>query len=305
MSAAPSARYAVAETKDLVETHRLVDRERDAEVVLAPTRGGMVTRFRVGGDELLFLDQGTLRDHTQNVRGGIPILFPFAGRLRDDAFLLDGQRIAMPQHGFARKMPWRIIGTAADADAAAIILQLEHSDATLQAWPFRFRLTFRYVLRDEVLTIHQRYQNLDDRPMPMHPGLHPYFRVDDWSKRHVRLETAATKAYDNSAGSLCTLAAPIEFGSGEVDLQLLDHGQTRVRLTRPGTAGVDLTSERADTVVTVWSLPGRDFVCVEPWTRPSDAVNRGEALLVEPSQAYESVVSISLGPVSPPPGGGT
>jgi galactose mutarotase-like enzyme len=297
MFAPPPARYAVIETKDLVETHRLVDHERDAEVVMAPMRGGMVTRFRVGADDLLFLDQATLRDHTQNVRGGIPILFPFAGRLSNDVFTLDGERVPMPQHGFARKVPWRIAATET-ADAAAITLELEHSEATLQVWPFRFRLTFRYALRDETLTITERYQNLGDRPMPMHPGLHPYFRVADWTKRHARLETTATMAYDNRTGLRRALTGPIELGSGEVDLQLLDHGQTRVRLVRPGAPAVDLAYDRADTVVTVWTQPSRDFVCLQPWTRPSDAVNQGQALLVAPGADYETVVSISSGPTS-------
>jgi len=300
MPAAPSARYAVIETKDLVETHRLVDHERDAEVVLAPMRGGMVTRFRVGTDDLLFLDQATLRDHTQNVRGGIPILFPFAGRLSNDAFVLDGERIPMPQHGFARKVPWRIAATDT-TEAAAITLVLDHSEATLQDWPFRFRLTFRYALRAETLTISQRVQNLGDRPMPMHPGLHPYFRVEDWSKRHARLETAATVAYDNRTGLRRALTGPIELGSVEVDLQLLDHGQTQVRLLRPGVSAIDLAYDAPDTIVTVWTQPSRDYVCVEPWTRPSNAVNEGQGLLVPPGAAHESVVAISRGPTSPAP----
>lgn len=184
MTGVSSARYAVLETKDLVETHRLVDRQLDAEVVLAPVRGGMVTRFRIGTDDVLFLDQATLRDHTQNVRGGIPILFPFAGRLAGDAFDLNGQRLTLPQHGFARKLPWRIAGTET-TDAAAITLVLEHSEATLQVWPFRFRLQFRYELGDGALTLRERFENFGPGPMPMHPGLHPYFRVDDWTKRQA------------------------------------------------------------------------------------------------------------------------
>jgi galactose mutarotase-like enzyme len=292
MSAASSAGYAVVQTKDLVETHRLVDGDRDAEVVVAPVRGGMVTRFRVGADDILFLDHATLRDHTQNVRGGIPILFPFAGRLTDDAFVLAGQRIVVPQHGFARKLPWRIAATGTEG-AASITLVLEHSESTLQAWPFPFRLRFQYALRDAALTISQRYENLGDRPMPIHPGLHPYFRVDDWSKRQARIETAATRAFDNRTGAPRVLVGPIELGSGEVDLQLLDHGTTHVRLTRPGASAVDLSYDRAETVVTVWSLPSRDFVCVEPWTRPSDAVNHGQALEVPPGGGYETHASIS------------
>src|SRR3569833_2607160 len=101
------ARYAVLETRDLVETHRLVDRQSNAEVLIAPLRGGMVTEFRIGDDQLLYLDRATLRAHAQNVRGGIPILFPVAGRLGNDSFPVDGERVSMSQHGFARRMPWR------------------------------------------------------------------------------------------------------------------------------------------------------------------------------------------------------
>lgn len=301
MTGVSSARYAVLETKDLVETHRLVDRQLDAEVVLAPVRGGMVTRFRIGTDDVLFLDQATLRDHTQNVRGGIPILFPFAGRLAGDAFDLNGQRLTLPQHGFARKLPWRIAGTET-TDAAAITLVLEHSEATLQVWPFRFRLQFRYELGDGALTLRERFENFGPGPMPMHPGLHPYFRVDDWTKRQARLETTATRTYDNRAGRPRVLVGPVELGSGEIDLQLLDHGTNHVRLTRPGKAAIDLQYDDPDTVVTVWTQPGRDFVCVEPWTRPSDAVNRGEALLVPPGGVYETRLTISCGPVGAPAG---
>lgn len=299
MSGASTARYAVLETKDLVESHRLVDRDCEAEVVLAPVRGGMVTRFRVGSDDVLFLDQATLRDHTQNVRGGIPVLFPFAGRLSGDTFLLGDQRLTMPQHGFARKLPWRIAGTET-SDAAVITLVLEHSEATLPVWPFRFRLSFRYQLRDGALTLNQRFENLGPGAMPMHPGLHPYFRVDDWTKRQARLETTATRAYDNRAGAPRVLVGPLELGSGEVDLQLLDHGTDHVRLTRPGRAPIDLSYDDPDTVVTVWTQPSRDFVCVEPWTRPSNAVNQGRALLVAPGEAFESRLTIGCGPAEAP-----
>ena len=293
MAAPSSSRYAVLETKDLVETHRLVDQEQDVEVVLAPVRGGMVTRFRIGDDNLLFLDQATLRDHTQNVRGGIPVLFPIAGRLTGDGFLLDGERIAMPQHGFARKMPWHITATSSD-DEAAMTLSLEHSEATLAMWPFRFRLTFRYQLRDGQLTITQRYENLGDRPMPIHPGLHPYFRVEDWRKREARVVTAATRGFDNRADAPKAITGPIELGQGEVNLQLLDHGQPHIRLDRPDGPPIELSYDAPQTVVVLWTLPARDFVCVEPWATQSDALNRGDALLVPPAGAHDAILRIAL-----------
>lgn len=291
MTAVPPARYAVVETKDLVETHRLIDHQADAEVIVAPARGGMVTRFRVSDDDILFLDQATLRDHSQNVRGGIPVLFPIAGRLTNDQFVVDGQPITMAQHGFARKIPWRITATEA-TDAAAITLVLEHSESTLQVWPFRFKLTFRYELRDGALTIQQRYENLGARPMPIQPGLHPYFRVDEWRKREVHVVTAANHAFDNRTGVAVSPVGPIDFGAGEVDLQLLDHAQPAVTLVRPTGGAIDLRYDDPATVIVVWTLPARGFVCVEPWLRRADALNRGDALVVPVGGSHETFLTI-------------
>jgi galactose mutarotase-like enzyme len=292
MDSVSSDRYAVLETKDLVETHRLLDRDRDAEVVVSPVRGGMVTRYRIGADDILFLDQATLRDHTQNVRGGIPILFPIAGRLNGDGFMLDGERIFVPQHGFARKVPWGI--TASDnKGAASITVSLHDTESSRADWPFPFRLTFRYELRDGVLTIHQRYENPGNRPMPIHPGLHPYFRVEDWRKREARVPTGATQGFDNRTGVDVAVVGPIEFGPAEIDLQLLNHGQPAIRLTRPDLSAIELTYGTPDSVITIWAVPARDYVCVEPWSRRSDALNRGTALVVPAGGVHETMLRIA------------
>lgn len=295
MSVVPSSRYAVLETKDLVETHRLVDHEKNAEAVVAPTRGGMVTRIAIGDDDILFLDRATLRDHSQNVRGGIPVLFPIAGRLTDDRFLLDGAQVPMAQHGFARRVPWHIVATGVQ-DAATMTLALEHSESTLAIWPFRFRITFVYELRDGTFAIRQRYENLDAKPMPISPGLHPYFRVDDWHKHDARVITSAREAFDNRTGQQVALTGPIDLGAGEVDLQLLDHGQPEISLRRPDARTVRLSYRDPTTVIAVWTLPSRGFVCIEPWARRADALNRGEAIWVPSGGTHESVLEISSEP---------
>ena len=292
MSADPTeVRYAVVETRDLVETHRLVDRQLDAEVLIAPLRGGMVTEFRIGDDQLLYLDRATLRDHAQNVRGGIPVLFPVAGRLASDSFPVDGERVAMSQHGFARRMPWRVSGIDTSG-AASLSVTLDANDATLAQWPYRFQVTFQYTLRDGALAIRQRFSNNGERPMPIHPGLHPYFLIESGQKNATRVLTNGTMARDTRTGAIGPLTRPIELAGGEVDLQILDNGGLTVGLERPGRRALSLALDPSQAIVTVWTLPGRDFVCVEPWTRPSDAVNRGEALWVAPQQAHEAVFEI-------------
>ena len=84
---------------------------------IVPARGGIVTALAVGGRDLLFLDRATLEDPAKNVRGGIPILFPFAGKLEDERFLPAGTR--MKQHGFGRNKPWAVRAQSAEPCAWA------------------------------------------------------------------------------------------------------------------------------------------------------------------------------------------
>ena len=165
-----AGRYEVIQTQDPLETHLLVDHEAKARVVLAPTRGGMVTRFIVGDTNVLYLDTDTLKDPTKNVRGGIPVLFPIAGRLTDDKYQVDGVTYTMKQHGFARNLPWAIVDQATDG-GARLGLALTPNHVTRPQYPFDFRLAITYILSDGRLTLQVRVSNTGDRPMPIQPGL--------------------------------------------------------------------------------------------------------------------------------------
>src|SRR5690349_4833774 len=74
-----------------LETVVLEDASAGARVVVAPTRGGMVTRFEAHGAPVLFLDVATLVDESKNVRGGNPVLFPSPGPLTGDRFTRGGR----------------------------------------------------------------------------------------------------------------------------------------------------------------------------------------------------------------------
>ena len=78
-------------------------RSNNTEAKVAPERGGLVTNFSVNGTEIFYLDRATFTDLDENVRGGIPILFPNAGPLKENGLY------SLPQHGFARRMPWSLV----------------------------------------------------------------------------------------------------------------------------------------------------------------------------------------------------
>ena len=288
-----AARYEVIRTEDPLETHLLVDHEAKARVVLAPTRGGLVTRFIVSDTNVLYLDADTLRDATKNVRGGIPVLFPIAGRLADDKYRVDGATYTMKQHGFARNMPWAIVDQATDG-GARLGLALTPTAVTRAQYPFEFRLALTYVLSEGRLTVQTRVSNLGERPMPIAPGLHPYFQLADRNKRAARVVTDATQAWDNRVGAVVPLREPIDLAADVVDLHVLDHWPRTVRLTRPEDRDVELALGIPDRVLVVWTERGRDFVCVEPWTARANALNDGSATLVPPGATHETSFTIGV-----------
>jgi galactose mutarotase-like enzyme len=150
------------------------------------------------------------------------------------------------------------------------------------------------VLSEGRLTIHTRVSNLGDRPMPIAPGLHPYFQLADHNKRAARVMTDATQAWDNRAGALVALHEPIDLSADVVDLHVLDHWPRMVRLTRPEDRDVELSLGVPDRVLVVWTERGRDFVCVEPWTARANALNDGSAPVVPPGGTLETSFTIGV-----------
>jgi galactose mutarotase-like enzyme len=276
----PRTRLTTAETVELRDS-------TGATVAIAPARGALVTRFRTGGQgrEVLYLDEATLLDASKNVRGGIPLLFPSPGKLADGRYTRDGSTGALKQHGFARDLPWAV----SDLGPSSVTLSLRSSDATRAAYPWDFTATLRASLADGALRLAFRVANDGPRPIPFGFGIHPYFLVDD--KAGATISTAATRAFDNVSGAVVPFHG-FSLGSGETDLHLLDHGGTSSTLTADGHALTVRGSEELRRWV-VWTLPGKPFVCVEPWTSPGDALNSGEGLVVlEPGAARELWVSI-------------
>ncbi|HVZ75482.1 MAG TPA: hypothetical protein VHJ20_24080 [Polyangia bacterium] len=288
-----AGRYEVVRTQDPLETHLLLDHEAKARVAIAPPRGGMVTRFVVGESNVLYLNPETLADPTKNVRGGIPVLFPIAGRLAGDAYSVAGATYAMKQHGFARNMPWAIVDQA-DEGHARLGLGLAPTPVTRAQYPFEFRVAMIYTLENGRLTVAMRVANHGDAPMPIQPGLHPYFQLADANKGAARVVTEGTRAWDNHAGRETTLRGPIDLAADVVDLHILDHWPRTVRVGRPGDRDLELALGVPDRVLVVWTERGKDFVCVEPWVAPANALNTGGAVEIAPGGSFETTFSIAL-----------
>lgn len=254
----------------------LVNGSTSVEVV--PARGGLVTSFVVDGQPVLFLDEATLVDPSKNVRGGVPLLFPFAGKAPVGS--------SLPQHGFARKLPWSVLSS----DASQLTCQLVSTAETLAQWPFAFDLRFTVSLFERRLRLEWAFHNTGNAPMPLHFGIHPYFIVG--SKAAVRVEGTTGVAFDNRLGAEREVSE-VDFSGDEVDLHFNSFGASGTTLHRGDGRRVRLTWSPQFKTLVVWTLPGQPFVCVEPWTSPARAPARQT---VESGATERLMVEMSVEP---------
>ncbi len=256
---------------------------------IVPERGGLVSGWRCHGREMLYLDAERFADPALSVRGGIPVLFPICGNLPDDRLTLPQGSFHLPQHGFARDLPWQLQELAA-GDGIALVL--EDSPATRSQFPFAFRLELELRLEASALAIlvrlHHRSADGDQEPpgaMPFSFGLHPYLAVVDPAA--VQLEGLPDRCLDHhTMTATSTMEQLARLGQG-VDLLAGPVGS--VRLSDP-LAGLAITLETMAPwdLAVVWSDPPRSMVCLEPWTGPRGALVSGDRRLeLQPGQSQE------------------
>jgi galactose mutarotase-like enzyme len=289
ISRIPSGQAAVGELL------ALSDERAGTRVLLAPQRGALVTSFSVGERELLYLDPATLQDGSKNVRGGIPVLFPSPGKLEGDAWRASGQAGQMKQHGFARNLAWAVQETRSEG-AAAVTLSLDASAVTLAQFPWAFHAELTVSLEGASLRLVARVRNESQATMPFALGYHPYFRAKD--KSRIRIDTRATRAFDNVTKQTVPFTG-FNLELPEVDVHLLDHGSTASALHFGDGSRLSLSGSPEFTHWVVWALAGKDFVCLEPWTAPGNALNTGDRLsLLEPGDQQELSLEIAWQPAS-------
>jgi galactose mutarotase-like enzyme len=274
--------------------YTLHDERTDTRVVVAPQRGAIVTSMRVAGRELLYLNDITLCDSSQNVRGGIPVLFPSPGKLTGDTLSWGGRSgTDIKQHGFGRILDWNVLETP----PGALLLEIQANAWTMPRYPWQFRAQLEYRLELRRLAIHLRVENHDTTPLPFALGFHPYFYVKDvLEKAKVRIPTSATQAFDNVQKCVVPFQG-FDLSQPEVDLHLLDHGGSQCRIELPDGASVEMRGSEALKIWVVWTLEKKDFVCLEPWTAHPDALNTGENVIeVQPGAAHELHLDIEYFP---------
>jgi galactose mutarotase-like enzyme len=285
--------FAIAFKQEQYLTYILSDQKSLSRLEIVPERGGIVTRWQIQGQNILYLDAERFANPQLSIRGGIPILFPICGNLPDNLYLRNGKQYTLKQHGFARDLPWEV-GEQKTDNCASLTLILNSNEQTRAVYPFDFQLAFTYQLQENCLKILQRYTNHSDEVMPFSTGLHPYFSVSD--KSQLSFDIPASQYQDQQSQEIHPFTGTFDCDRDEIDVAFKSLSRHSTSLT-DNRRRLKIAIDYSDIYSTLvfWTVKGKDYVCLEPWSAPRNALNTGEKLTyLEPGNSCETVVEMAV-----------
>jgi galactose mutarotase-like enzyme len=283
--------------------------------LVAPEYGFRLMKWSlqtVGGSrEILHWPETESGMPLEHIRGGNPILFPFAGRSFDRGVenhwrSPDGDRLRMPRHGFARNGKFEVVQCSDNGLCA----QLIPSEADRAIYPFDYTFKATYRFEELAFKIILTLENTGDVRIPWSAGHHFYFTLP-WHpgarRKDYRLNMEARKcAYHGPDGKLI-MEQDRETCHELSSTRLLDriHWQLRHNRVSWGPKGgeedVHLiigdtpVPQKNFTVVTWAESAEAPYYCVEPWMGPPNAAEHGKGLhWVGPGENQSFVVEVSL-----------
>ncbi len=251
----------------------------DYRLVLDPGRGGSVARFDWRGEPLFRPTCGPSILDT----ACFPLV-PFSNRIADGRFEADGSVVRIspnmpgsdhphPLHGFGWLAPWDVI----ENDGASAVMVHRYPGGE---WPWPYQATQRVSLSEAGLSMTIGVRNDGPTPMPAGVGFHPYL-----PRNAVTLYRGAHRGeWRNSPDGIPAAlderpeaidwwqGAPV--GARTVDTLYTDRsGGLRIAWPDRGMA-LEIQPSPGLPHTVVYAPAGADFVCIEPVSHMTDAVNR-------------------------------
>ncbi len=285
--------FTIATQQQQYKTYILSDDSTQSQLEVVPERGGIITGWQVQEQKILYLDSDRFANPNLSVRGGIPILFPICGNLPDNSYTYKGQQYTLKQHGFARDLPWEVTEQLTQG-CASLTLVLNSNEQTRTVYPFDFQLAFTYQLVGNTLAIRQRCTNYSSEPMPFSCGLHPYFETPN--KNQLQFEIPATEFQDQKTKTTHPWLGEFDFNSDEIDAAFLPLSRQSATVSdNSRQMQLQLSWDNTYSTLVFWTLKGKDFYCLEPWSASRNAINTGEQLIrLASDRSWEALVRMSI-----------
>ena len=312
--------YSAHQDGDVVS---LEDTKNQTVVSIMPSHGNNAFQMTVKGKNVLqFPFASAAQFKSRGSYSGIPFLGPWANRLDEMAFYANGKKYQLnsglgnvrgpvPMHGFLMTAPWEVVEVKADQESAWVTSRIEvyKQPDWMEQFPFAHTVEMTHRLKNGILEVALKLNNLSAAPMPVAIGFHPYFQVndaprDEWTfsvgaKTHWIGKQNLPTGEKEPIANVITNAA----GGSLKGVKLDDVFGDLIRdASGKSTMWVQGKSERVEVtfgpkyraaVVYFPAGPGQNFICFEPMAGITDSMNLAQKGLydelqyIAPGQSWE------------------
>ena len=278
---------------------------------IAPDSGFCCLSWRVGEVEHLHLPVPEAEFRSKPKTGGVPLLYPYANRLRSDPWPNHPEvkrDNGLPCHGFLlRFADWTDVRVESQR-ATAVLDWAEHSDL-MALFPHAHRLEVTFEVGPGTLRATTVVEANGNDSVPISFGWHPYLAIPGATHdqlglklpelEHVHLDDQGLPLRE-SDGALST-DAPAEYsgslkGRAFDDLYRRPDRESGFALEGPGSA-IRVRMDRHWGFIQLYSPADGDFACIEPMTGPVAALSDGrDHPTVAPGERFEASFELSVTP---------
>jgi galactose mutarotase-like enzyme len=289
----------------------------DLRATFVPGAGMIGCSLRHRGDELLVQRGGLAAWRGTGRSFGLPLLHPWANRLRDWRYAAAGRSVTidrslgivradangLPIHGaLGAASDWDVTDAGADADGARLAAALDygHRDDRFAAFPYPHRLELAFRLAGDTLEVVTTVVPTGDEPVPIAFGWHPWLSLPGVERRDWELDLPARArlALDDRGLPTGERADAAADRSPLADRVLDDHFAVAedARFGLRG-GGREIAVEWAGgyRYAQVFAPPDLDACAIEPMTAPVAALSTGDDLgLAEPGTPVRATYRVRV-----------
>lgn len=284
-----------------LEIVHLKDAAHKTEVSILVSIGNDAFDMRVNGKPVYWSPYTDITEQkSKPAMLGNPFLAPWANRLDHEGFYFEGHHYALNPdlknyHNDGNKQPihglltftdrWKLVEAKASSSEA-------HSTSKLEFWkypdlmaqfPFAHELEMTYRLKDGALEVSTTIRNLSNSAMPVAIGFHPYFQITDAPRDEWRVTLPARDQVVLSPTLVPTgelrpnpYSSPFSLKGVQLD-DVFTNLSGRDFSVQGKSQKIVVEYGPKYPVAVVYAPPGKSFICFEPMTGVTNAINLAHA----------------------------
>lgn len=210
-----------------------------------------------------------------------PVLFPICGGLKDNKYVYGGREYTVPKHGYVRFADFDV----ESRDDTCVVFLHRSSEETLKQYPFEYELRVIYKLEGTELKVEYNIKNLSEDEMYFSVGSHEGFYcpggIENYSivfekeeNLNSHIVSGNTLDYKTMPIGENVIALPLKYEYFDIDALVFTTLKSKKVFLHNRITEEKIEVKFDDcSCFLLWTVPGAEFICIEPWCGCPDFVD--------------------------------